>query len=135
VGAQLVCTIVGIGCDGSTSTRGADVAAGTRPAEDVSPDALTISYIENADADADVERAWLAGDKRLIGVYGFSRIVPEDPKLEYAGAGVRYIEGTSDFRRDYKEQRLNEIAWQYARWYNRRMIAMLKSEPTTAPAR
>ena len=89
---------------------------------------LGLRQFEPARAIADASAAFERGDRTLLGVYGFTTIVPE---AEGSTLPVRMIEGTSDAPENDDCARRNEQAHQYAAAYNREMLTAVKAaEPS-----
>ena len=81
--------------------------------------------------DAEVDAAVSTGDLRFVGVMGIGLIVPGVPDYheKYAAKyGVRVIENTSDAIESKEHGRLQEVAYEYAEKYNRRLIAKLPKQ-------
>lgn len=91
----------------------------------------SLAQVKGANAEADLKRAIAKGDLRFIAVNGVAAgVVPgtrEDgldrPFIE--ALGKRSIQGTSDTG----DIRLNELAWAYARAYNRELLYYLRTHP------
>ena len=83
--------------------------------------------LEGADAPADVERQWAAGDRRLVGVRGYAIAVPGVPDRGVAEQhGVRVLEVTTDAIGCFEHARLILIARDYAVAYNHALLARLQ---------
>jgi hypothetical protein len=91
----------------------------------------SLAQVKGANAEADLKVAIAKGDLRFVAVNGIaSGMVPgtnenglDRPFIE--AHGKRTIQGTSD----YKDQRLNDLAWAYARAYNRDLLYYLRTHP------
>lgn len=91
----------------------------------------SLSQVKGANPEADLKLAIAKGDLRFIAVNGMAAgMVPgtdqyglDRPFIE--AHGTRTIHGTSD----YKDARLNELAWAYARTYNRSLLYYLRTKP------
>lgn len=80
-----------------------------------------LSWIRVANAASDADRALIAGDHRLLGVYGYATSVPgADSAAVWNSCGVRMIEGTSDY---VAHDAFATAPWAYAERYNARMLA------------
>ena len=76
--------------------------------------------LDPAKATQDALDAVKNGDRRLLGVYGFTTVIPAG---EGSDLPVRMIEGTTDAPDSEDCGRRNRRAIEYAAAYNRRMIA------------
>lgn len=89
-----------------------------------------LKWLESADPIADAHKAILKKDFRLHAVYGYSLIVPgtENSKLEELQEryGLNPIDGTTDKLLNEKHGRLNRLAFEYSRVYNREILKFHK---------
>ncbi|AJQ92096.1 hypothetical protein [Gynuella sunshinyii] len=80
-------------------------------------------WVNNADARQDAMNALAAGKLNYKAVYGISVILPGIANNDYARSMEEehydIIPGTSDALCNEEHGRLNELAYQYARTYNR----------------
>ena len=72
------------------------------------------------------------GDLHLLGIYGYSRIVPGAASLS-ANRIVFFIEGTSDHPGDRQEVEFNRRAAAYALAYNQTILATEVAVPGSSP--
>lgn len=75
--------------------------------------------------EVDLERNYLHGDKRCIGIYGFTLLCPGLEDISYdliKKYGVRPIEGTSDSIESGEHGRLIGLATKYAKTYNQALV-------------
>jgi hypothetical protein len=92
-------------------------------ARDQRSDVEQMQWLWRADAQRDLFAALARGDKRFVGVYGVASEVPgvTDSRL-VRRFGVRFIDGTSDVRATPESRRLNILARDYARRYNKLLL-------------
>ncbi|MDQ3441368.1 MAG: hypothetical protein M3478_13570 [Planctomycetota bacterium] len=97
--------------------------------------------IQDADPARALDAAWRRGEKRFLGVRGFSLSVPgaeaptgELDELVFKKQGVRVIEGTTDFYMDEKHKRLIDGAVGYAERYNTLLLRKLGVRLATKPS-
>jgi hypothetical protein len=84
---------------------------------------LKLASHDPSNAPSDALAAFARGERRLMGVYGYTGIVPG---AEEVNLPVTYIEGTSDMIESAECERLNPLAHQYAENFNRRMLAAIR---------
>jgi hypothetical protein len=90
----------------------------------------SLAQVKGANAEADLKLSIAKNDLRFIAVNGVAAgMVPgtdqyglDRPFIE--AQGTRTLRGTSD----YKDIRLNELAWEYARTYNRLLLYHLRTK-------
>lgn len=86
------------------------------PAE---PECRFLHSLKVDQARADADAAMRLGDHRLLGVYGFTLMIPGlDPEQRPDASQLRPIECTSDAFSSAEDRRLNDTAREYARRYN-----------------
>lgn len=89
-----------------------------------------LASYEPVRAEREATLAFGAGDKRLLGVRGYTTFAPglgPGPlDAELSGRPLRIIEGTSDFPLTQGCERLNDRAFRYAVRYNRRIMALVR---------
>lgn len=89
-----------------------------------------LQWLEAADPIADATAALSKRDKRLVGVNGYTGMIPgveETRKEDYRNRyGLRILEGSSDALVNHEHQRLVELACQYAEKYNTYIVAHAK---------
>jgi hypothetical protein len=96
-------------------------------------DELRSLNVENAVEDA--RKALKAGDRNVLGVYGYTTDVPglppalrEDPRSLRTTYGIRMIEGTTDAPSSEEHEKLNDNAYRYAEKYNQTILAESKQK-------
>ena len=86
-----------------------------------------LRWVEHADAVADAAKALSLGDHRLVGVYGYTLIVPGIDSAKQSSYvtryGVRALEGTSDALESATHAALVNKAKEYALRYNSYILA------------
>ena len=89
-----------------------------------------LRWLEAADPISDAYAALSKNDKRLVGVNGYTWIIPgveEQRKDDYRNRyGLRILEGTSDVIVNSEHGRLVGLAGQYAKKYNTYILAHAK---------
>jgi hypothetical protein len=91
----------------------------------------SLHQVKGANPEADLKLAIAKNDLRFIAVNGFAAgMVPGTDQNGVDRAliearGTRTIRGTSD----YQDARLNQLAWTYARAYNRELLYYLHTRP------
>jgi hypothetical protein len=91
----------------------------------------SITQVKGADPQRDIALAIGKGDLRFIAVNGVAAGMV--PGTDQHGAdralievrGTRTLRGTSD----YKDLRLNQLAWEYAEAYNKLLLGHLRKKP------
>jgi len=91
----------------------------------------SLAQVKGANPETDLKLAITKDDLRFVAVNGIAAgMVPgtdqnglDRPLIE--AHGKRAIRGTSD----YQDARLNELAWAYARTYNRLLLYYLRTKP------
>jgi hypothetical protein len=86
----------------------------------------TLAIYDPAAAPSHATAAFARGERRLMGVYGYTGIVPA---AEHVNLPVTYIQGTSDAIGSAECGRLNGLAHQYAEKFNRQMLAAIGDPP------
>jgi hypothetical protein len=86
----------------------------------------SLRWLDSADAQRDLSSALGRGDRRFIGIYGFTRLVPGVDVSLASRYGVRYLRGTSDALESREHARLNSLARNYAERYNKLLLERLK---------
>jgi hypothetical protein len=85
-----------------------------------------IEALEAANVDRDVEAAIKIGDRRLIGMSGYTLVVPGADKNAYSPADVVTVKGTSDSIQSPAQERFQALLKTYAAAYNKAMLAAKK---------
>jgi|SRR6476646_1426400 len=101
-----------------------------------SPDLLRrADSLAALDPAREVQLALERRDHRFIGVCGYSCVAPgPNGPVEVSNKELRVIEGTTDDVLNRDVERLNEVAYAYAKKYNQLLLAALGRRPTTRPA-
>lgn len=90
-----------------------------------------LRWLYKADPGKDAKQAIAKGDFRLVAVYGYTLIIPglngDLSKYEKL-YGIRVIEGTSDVMQNEEHGKLNALASEYAKKYNRIILEQKKLE-------
>lgn len=109
------------------------LASGVMPAlaaESVPNEIQQLRWLDGADPIADAKAALDRKDFRLVGVNGYTWImpgVPESLKFEYKKKyGMRILEGTSDNLLNKEHEWLDALAYNYAERYNEFLLVHLK---------
>ena len=102
------------------------------------PALAEIQLLDRASPERALNAALLRGDKRFLGIGGFSLTAPGigdgfDDEV-YFKYGVRQIEGTGDAGVDSKTEKLISQAREYATTYNRLLLKSLHLSPATQEA-
>ena len=88
-----------------------------------------LTWLLKADPIQDARMAFNDGDYRLRAIYGYALIVPgitESEVSDYENLyGLNPIVGTSDSLFNEENGKLNKLAFEYARKYNRIMISLV----------
>jgi uncharacterized protein YceK len=89
------------------------------------------SYLEKivlANAEADAEKAFRSGQKRVLGIQGYTIIFPgvKNPQLPQR-IGYKIMEGTSDAISDKSCDKYQSTAIDYVARYNIRILQLLES--------
>jgi len=88
-----------------------------------------LRWLDRADPQRDLAAALARGDRRFVGVYGYSADVPgvDSPDQGLLKRyGVRYLRGTSDAMTSQEDERLNKLAHRYAKKYNGLLLQHLR---------
>ncbi len=90
-------------------------------------EAKLLRWLEGADPTIDFETAISASNYRFIGLYGEGLEVPVvDIRCVDHRKDVNFIEGTSDAIMGEEHYRLIQLAYEYAKKYNAKMLKYLK---------
>ena len=88
----------------------------------------SLSWLDHADPVADAKSAIKSGNLKFRAIHGLALIIPgiEGAELKAAYKSRNYvaIEGTSDGVCSGEHERLNGVAWEYARLYNQTLIGL-----------
>ena len=89
-----------------------------------------LKWLVNADPTADAKKALEEDDIRLKAVYGYTLYIPGTKPEQFDNYKNKYgivpIEGTSDVIKNEKHEKLNSLAIEYAKQYNRMIIKGVK---------
>lgn len=90
---------------------------------------MSLDALEAARAPEDARRNWSEGRRHLLGVYGYTSVVPGGPNSQAPigwSHGVVFIAGTSDVWEGAHSQRFNAAAHDYAARYNAAVLALAR---------
>jgi hypothetical protein len=122
VAKSLYLTKLGIGLAMATIAYGQDAS----PVDSVEQ----LRWVQTADPTVDARAAVANHDSRLLGIYGYTWMIPgipEEHRLEYKDKyGLRMIEGTSDSIQNEEHGRLISAATTYAKKYNAEILRNAK---------
>ena len=98
----------------------------TLMAETCEQEIRSLEWVENANPETDVLAAIKIGDTRLMAVYGFTLMIPgverQSRLAAHSKENHRAIEGTTDAFCSERHAELNELAWEYAKKYNQKLL-------------
>ena len=84
--------------------------------------------LRHANPRVDAQESYKKGDYRLVGVLGFTLIVPGIEQTEKYESGLKIVALTADFSGGLHPE-VNEYAAKYASAYNKKLIALLDEMP------
>lgn len=90
---------------------------------------MSLDALDTARAPGDAHRNWAEGRRHLLGVYGYTAVVPGGPNSQAPvgwSHGVIFIAGTSDVWEGAHGQRFNRAAHDYAARYNAAVLALAR---------
>ena len=88
---------------------------------------MSLDALDAARAPEDARHNWAEGRRHLLGVTGFSRIVPGGPEHQAPADwphGVVFIAGTSDHWVNEQDAAFNRAALSYAERYNLTLLGL-----------
>ncbi|MFN3816233.1 hypothetical protein [Brevundimonas sp.] len=90
---------------------------------------MSLDALNTARAPGDARRNWAEGRRHLLGVYGYTAVVPGGPNSQAPAGwshGVVFIAGTSDVWEGRHGQRFNRAANDYAARYNATVLELAR---------
>ncbi len=90
---------------------------------------MSLDALNAARAPRDARRNWAEGRRHLLGVYGYTSVVPGGPNSQAPADwphGVVFIAGTSDVWEGQYGQRFNQAAHDYAARYNATVLQLAR---------
>lgn len=103
-------------------------ATGDDEAQEITlPIEMSLDALDVRLAPRDARQAWHQGRRHLLGVYGYTSIVPGGPNSQAPAGwthGVIFIAGTSDHGLDAHDSAFNHAALPYAERYNQTVLML-----------
>ncbi len=93
---------------------------------DISPAVRSLRWLDTADPQSDLSSALARGDRRFIGVGGYTVVTPGVEHSLASRYGIRYLAGTTDSILGSEHARLQHLAMSYAERYNKLLFERLK---------